>query len=51
VPASDLTRADALWLVSSVRLAVPVTSVDGADVPVDLELTRAMNAALLARRN
>ncbi|WP_346769234.1 aminodeoxychorismate lyase [Planctomonas sp. JC2975] len=51
VPVGDLTRADAAWLVSSVRLAAPITHVDGADVPVDLELTRAMNAALLAREN
>jgi 4-amino-4-deoxychorismate lyase len=49
--ASELTAADAAWLVSSVRLAAPITSVDGAEVPVDVELTRAMNAALLARQN
>ncbi|GAB3800378.1 aminodeoxychorismate lyase [Humibacter antri] len=51
VPASDLLRADALWLVSSVRLATPVTHVDGAEVALDAELTRAMNEALLAREN
>jgi 4-amino-4-deoxychorismate lyase len=49
--ASELTAADAAWLVSSVRLAAPITSVDGAEVPVDVDLTRAMNAALLARQN
>ncbi len=49
LPAAALLKADACWLVSSVRLAAPVTHVDGTAVPVDLELTRAMNAALLAR--
>ena len=47
--ASELTKADAAWLVSSVRLASPITHVDGTPIAVDLELTRAMNAALLAR--
>lgn len=51
VPASDLLRADALWLVSSVRLATPITHVDEAEVAVDPELTRAMNEALLARED
>lgn len=51
VPASDLTKADAAWLVSSVRLAAPITSVDGIELPVDVELTREMNAALLARED
>lgn len=51
VPAVELARADASWLVSSVRLAAPITHIDGAEVPVDIELTRSMNAALLAREN
>ena len=51
VPTSDLLRADALWLVSSVRLATPITHVDDTEVSVDRELTRAMNEALLAREN
>lgn len=51
VPASDLLRADALWLVSSVRLATPITHVDEAELAVDPELTRAMNEALLARED
>ena len=49
VAAHELSGADAMWLVSSVRLAAPVTAVDGHALPVDLDLTRAMNAALLAR--
>jgi len=49
VPVAQLAEADAAWLVSSVRLASPITRLDGAEVNVDLELTRAMNEALLAR--
>jgi 4-amino-4-deoxychorismate lyase len=49
VPASDLLHADAAWLVSSVRLAAPITHVDDTEVSVDMEFTRAMNAALFAR--
>lgn len=48
VEVAELQRSDALWLVSSVRLAVPVTAVDGAEIPTDRELTRRLNAALLA---
>jgi 4-amino-4-deoxychorismate lyase len=51
LPASEIARADASWLVSSVRLAAPITHLDGAEVSVDREFTRAMNAALLARRS
>ena len=49
VTVDELRRADAAWLVSSVRLAVAVTELDGEPFPVDAELTRAINAALLAR--
>ncbi|MFC5928279.1 aminodeoxychorismate lyase [Cryobacterium melibiosiphilum] len=49
VPLSELQRADAAWLVSSVRLAVPVTALDNAAMPVDLARTRAFNEYLLAR--
>jgi 4-amino-4-deoxychorismate lyase len=45
VPA-DLAAADAAWLVSSVRHAAPIRSVDGAPRPVDAELTAAFNAHL-----
>ncbi|WP_285040821.1 aminodeoxychorismate lyase [Plantibacter sp. LMC-P-059a] len=45
----DLMQADAVWLLSSVRLAVPVTAVDGRPVGIDRGLTAELNAALLAR--
>ena len=48
VEVGELLRSDAVWLVSSVRLAAPVTAVDGTPVPVDHDLTARMNAALLA---
>ncbi len=49
VTVDELRAADALWLLSSVRLAVPVTELDGQPMSVDSERTRALNAALLAR--
>ena len=51
VPASDLTRADAAWLVSSVRLAAPITAVDGIALPVDHGLTADLNAYLVSPRD
>lgn len=42
----DLAAADAAWLVSSVRLAVPIRAVDGTARPVDADLTAAFNAHL-----
>ena len=51
IPASDLLRADGAWLVSSVRLAAPVTEIDSASVPHDAELTTALNAYLLSPRD
>ncbi len=50
IPASDLTRADAAWLVSSVRLATAITAVDGTPLPVDRALTDALNTYLLSPR-
>jgi 4-amino-4-deoxychorismate lyase len=47
---ADLGIADAVWLVSSVRLAAPVMRLDGLDFPVDRELTAQLNAFLLAVR-
>lgn len=51
VPASDLARADAAWLVSSVRLAAPITAVDGTPLAVDRELTAELNRYLLSPRD
>jgi 4-amino-4-deoxychorismate lyase len=50
IPASDLTRADAAWLVSSVRLAAPITAVDDVELPTDSALTRQLNQYLLSPR-
>ena len=48
IEVGELMRADAVWLISSVRLAVPVTEIDGLSIPTDLALTERMNAALLS---
>jgi 4-amino-4-deoxychorismate lyase len=48
IEVEELFTSDAAWLVSSVRLAAPITSVDGTAIATDLELTARMNAALLA---
>ncbi len=45
----DLGAADAAWLVSSVRHAAPVRSVDGVARAIDAPLTAAMNGFLRAR--
>jgi len=45
----DLARADAAWLVSSVRHVAPVRAVDGRERAVDAELTARLNAVLDAR--
>jgi 4-amino-4-deoxychorismate lyase len=42
----SLLEADAVWLVSSVRHAVPVVAIDGAPMPVDRALTDRINAFL-----
>lgn len=51
VPASDLLRADAAWLLSSVRLAAPITAIDGTALPVDPDFTGRLNAYLLSPRD
>ena len=51
LPVEALKGADAAWLVSSVRLAVPITAVDGAELPVDGALTASLNRYLLSPRD
>jgi 4-amino-4-deoxychorismate lyase len=51
VPATDLGQADAAWLVSSVRLAAPVSAIDMRSLPVDRPLTASMNRYLLSPRD
>ena len=51
IPASELARADAAWLVSSVRLAVAVTAIDEVELAADHELTRELNDYLLSPRD
>ncbi len=51
IPASALPTVDGAWLVSSLRLAAPVTAIDGAAIPHDAELTAAINAYLLSPRD
>jgi 4-amino-4-deoxychorismate lyase len=46
IPVEDLTRADALWLLSSVRMAAAVTEVDGVEIPCDADLHRRLWDAL-----
>ncbi|XNY99641.1 aminotransferase class IV [Micrococcus luteus] len=43
---ADLEGIEGLWLASSVRGVVPVLSIDGAEIPVDDELTDRFNAWL-----
>jgi 4-amino-4-deoxychorismate lyase len=43
---ADLAAADAAWLVSSVRLAAPIRSIDGVPKPVDAALTASFTAHL-----
>jgi 4-amino-4-deoxychorismate lyase len=47
----ELRAADAVWLVSSVRMVVPVHTLDGSPLPVKPELTVMLNDVLLAREN
>ncbi|MGZ0713045.1 aminodeoxychorismate lyase (plasmid) [Coraliomargarita sp. W4R53] len=51
VPVSLMAQADAAWLLSSIRLAAPITAVDGTSVAVDAELTASINEYLLSPRD
>lgn len=46
-----LAQADAAWLLSSVRLAAPITAIDGVELPIDRELTASINRYLLSPRD
>ncbi|WP_424937355.1 MULTISPECIES: aminodeoxychorismate lyase [Bacteria] len=50
VPAADLAAAEAAWLVSSVRLAAPITAIDGTPLAIDRAMTDELNAYLLSPR-
>lgn len=50
IPVADLTTADAAWLLSSVRLAAPISAIDDVDLAVDGELTASFNRFLLSPR-
>ncbi|MFS0794549.1 aminodeoxychorismate lyase [Microbacterium sp. 1P10AE] len=51
VALADLARADAAWLLSSVRLAAPIAAVDGHPKAVDRAVTDELNAYLLSPRD
>src|SRR6478752_3454028 len=51
IPTAELPKADAAWLLSSIRLAAPLTSIDGVAIPVDAELTASFNDYLLSPRD
>lgn len=51
IEVADLERADAAWLVSSVRLATGITSVDGRPMPYSAVETAALNEYLLSPRD
>jgi 4-amino-4-deoxychorismate lyase len=51
VPTSELKTADAAWLVSSVRLAAPISEVDGIPIAIDGDLTARLNKYLLSPRD
>ncbi|MGV1033874.1 MAG: aminotransferase class IV [Microbacteriaceae bacterium] len=51
IPLSELAEADAAWLVSSVRLAAGITSIDGREIAFDRAATDAFNDYLLSPRD
>ena len=50
IRAERLATAEAAWLLSSVRLAVPIVAIDDVELPVDHELTASFNRFLLSPR-
>ncbi|MGM7668444.1 aminodeoxychorismate lyase [Microbacterium sp. A93] len=51
IPATDLPSADAAWLVSSLRLAAPITAIDAHPIPTVPALTSDLNHYLLSPRD
>ncbi|MDR2323236.1 MAG: aminotransferase class IV, partial [Microbacterium sp.] len=51
VPTADLATADQAWLLSSVRLAAPITAIDDAALTVDHAFTDGLNRYLLSPRD
>ncbi|MCS5735812.1 aminodeoxychorismate lyase [Herbiconiux daphne] len=51
VRADELADAEQLWLTNSQRLAAPIHRLDGRDLPIDAELTAALNDSLRRRRS
>lgn len=51
IPVAALAGADAAWLLSSVRLAAPISAIDGAELAVDRALTASFNDYLLSPRD
>jgi 4-amino-4-deoxychorismate lyase len=48
---ATVREADAVWLVSSVRLAAPVRAIDGVATAMDAALTHRINAHLRSQRH
>jgi 4-amino-4-deoxychorismate lyase len=51
IPTEDVHRADAAWLVSSIRLAAPITEIDGTPLALDADFTARLNEYLLSPRD
>jgi 4-amino-4-deoxychorismate lyase len=51
VPTTQLHAADAAWLVSSVRLAAPISEIDGTALAIDADFTARLNKYLLSPRD
>ena len=50
IPLASLARADAAWLVSSVRGIIPLTAIDGRALAIDAALTDELHAFLRSPR-